>query len=79
MSTMSEKEKIPYIPGPWNLPSINSVRYGASGAPKSTAPRPHSLPCPAHRPGAGYFFYHTPPLPQPRPLSNMGGKKRGPV
>jgi hypothetical protein len=40
----------------YNEECSNSVRYGASGAPKNTGPRRNSPPRPAYRPGAGHIF-----------------------
>ena len=50
-----------------------SVRYGASGALQNAGPQPHSLHCPAERPGARRFImpFHVPapgpPFPQTGP------------
>ena len=34
---------------------VVGVRYGGSGAPRNTGPRPYSPPRPAHRPVRGLF------------------------
>ena len=62
-------------PVPW---AVLSVHYGASGAPKMTAPHPFSPPRPAQRPGAEPFFFHSPPPPPARAPAPFVAPDRSP-